>query len=265
MTNAATFGQQAETYAHARPGYPDALYDWIAANSPACESVWDAGTGSGQAARDLAARFSRVHATDNSAAMIAQAEPHSRIGYHVADARASGLPEASVDAICAATAVHWFAEPDFWAEVERVGKPGALFCAWTYQLPRIVTDGGDDFLPRVLELIDPYWADGNRICQAGYSAANLHCPLPVIETPDFNASVRWQARQLAGFVRSWSAHLRARRDGLEAELAALEADFLRAHGEVLLRVQLPISAFGARLSASLRRAGTAAPGLGRGF
>ncbi len=247
MTNAATFGQQAETYASARPGYPDALYGWIAANAPSRDLVWDAGTGSGQAARSLAGHFARVHATDNSSAMVAQAAAHPRIAYHVADARQSGLADGCADAVCAATAVHWFAGPEFWAEAGRVAKPGALFCAWTYQLPKIETDGADDFLPRVLELIDPYWADGNRICQQGYSAENLGCPFPALATPDFSERAEWRAEQLAGFVRSWSAHLRARQDGLESELAALETDFLATHRDRPLQIALPISAFAARI------------------
>ncbi len=253
MTNAATFGQQAETYAAARPGYPDALYDWILAKAPGRDLVWDAGTGSGQAARSLVQRFARVHATDNSAAMLKQAQAHPSIAYHVADARASGLPDGCADAVCAATAVHWFAGEAFWAEVARVMRPDGLFCAWTYQLPRIETASGrsgsaDDFLPRVLELIDPYWAEGNRICQAGYSADNLHCPFTPVPTPDFSERTEWRAEQLAGFARSWSAHLRARQDGLETALDALEAAFLAVHGGGTVDVVLPISAYAARVS-----------------
>jgi len=247
MENATSFGKQAAVYQKGRPGYPDALYDWVVQNSPNTDAVWDVGTGSGQAALALAERYARVYATDISEAQIEAAKAHPTISFSIAPAEQSGLSDNSVDAITVATAVHWFAEASFWEEVHRVAKPGALFCAWTYQLPHSTIDIEREFLHPVLNLIDPYWAEGNRVCMRGYTAEALNCPLPIISTPAFDAGAEWLPEQLVDFVRSWSAHFRAREDGLAETLAELEATFLSNHAGQILPISLPLSVIAARL------------------
>jgi len=247
MTNARTFGQQARTYAKGRPGYPAGLYAWIAANSPGRELVWDVGTGSGQAARALTSYFDRVHATDVSAEQIAEAKPHPQITYDAAPAHQSGLNSGAADAVCVATAVHWFADDVFWAEVSRAARDRALFCAWTYQLPRSTAEVHAAFLDPVYKLIDPYWTDGNRICMEGYSAENLNCPFPVLETPAFDAGGIWTAQQLADFAESWSAYFRAKEDGKAAQLKNLAENFLAKFADKDVSFEMPISVLAARL------------------
>ena len=229
MENSTSFGQQAATYAKGRPGYPDALYEWIAGNSPAHNLVWDIGSGSGQAARSLTPYFKRVHATDLSAEQIAAAKPHPQISYHAAPAQKSGLPTGAADCMSVATAVHWFADKAFWAEVARTANTNALFCAWTYQLPRSTPKVHAEFLDPLYALIDPYWADGNRICMSGYTADNLNCPFPILNTPEFDAGGIWTAAQLVNFAETWSAHFKARNDGLDNKLKILSDNFLKNH------------------------------------
>lgn len=250
MSNATSFGKQSATYSKGRPGYPGSLYEWIAKNSPNTETVWDVGCGSGQATLSLADYFARVHATDISDAQIQAAPPHPKINYAVAEAHESSLPEDWTDTITVATAVHWFANQQFWEEMKRVSKPDGLFCAWTYQLPTTATDVMRDFLTPVYESIDPYWAQGNRICMAGYDADNLNCPLQVIETPKLNADYEWSAPQLADFAQSWSAHLRAREDGHAEHLKKLRDDFLERYAGQTMTVSLPLSIFAARIDPS---------------
>ena len=43
------FSGHATTYREARPSYPEALFDWLATQTPARDLVWDAGCGNGQA------------------------------------------------------------------------------------------------------------------------------------------------------------------------------------------------------------------------
>jgi len=247
MKNATSFGRQATTYAKGRPGYPRELYDWIAANSPDQKTVWDAGTGSGQAARDLAQYFEQVYATDISDAQIKAAAPHDKVTYKTAAAERPGLTENWADAITVATAVHWFAGPDFWHEVMRIGKAGALFCAWTYQLPSSSEAVEQDFLNPLYDLLDPYWAEGNRICMAGYSAENLNCLLPQIETPFFDAGAMWSAEQLIHFAQSWSAHFKAREDGKAAALEALQTKFMHDYADQAISMSMPLSVFAVRI------------------
>src|SRR5215470_13641041 len=91
------FSLVAKDYAVGRPGYPDELFDWLAAIAPARDLAWDAATGSGQAAWGLAHRFDRVIATDVSAEQLRHARQHPKVEYRVARSEASGLSERSVD------------------------------------------------------------------------------------------------------------------------------------------------------------------------
>ena len=248
MTNATSFGKQAATYAKGRPGYPAGLYQWIAKNSPAHDLVWDIGTGNGQAAHALTTHFKTVHATDISAEQIAAATPHPQISYKTAPAQNSGLVDGAVDCMTAATALHWFADKPFWIEIARVAAKDAFFCAWTYKLPRCGTDIHANFLDPLYALIDPYWADGNRLCMAGYTAEALNCPFPAIATPEFDAGGLWTARQLVNFVESWSAHYLACEDGLEDKLKTLSDKFLTDTGDKPIQFSLPISILAARIA-----------------
>ena len=247
MTNATTFGQQAGAYARGRPGYPVELYHWISSQTAEHDVVWDVGSGSGQAARELAKLYDGVHATDISEAQIAAAPLHPKITYKAAPAYESGLTDTCVDAVTTATAVHWFADDKFWREVVRVGKPNALFCAWTYQLPCSAPEVQTLFLDPVYALIDPYWAGGNRICMAGYSAENLNCPFSIMSAPEFDAGGMWTAHQLVDFAKSWSAHYRARGDGLGEALGSLARTFLSEYGNTEISVSMPLSVLAARI------------------
>ena len=64
MSNAELFSTVAREYANFRPGYPPALFAWLARISPSREAVWDCGCGSGQASVALAEHFREVYATD---------------------------------------------------------------------------------------------------------------------------------------------------------------------------------------------------------
>jgi len=171
------------------------------------------GTGSGQAARSLTAYFDYIHATDISNEQIKTASPHTQINYVTTPAHISTLPDKTVDAVTVATALHWFADETFWAEVHRVAKPNALFAAWTYQLPSSETVAQAEFLDPVLTLIDPYWAKGNRLCMAGYTTKSLNCPYKARPVPTLDAGGIWTGQKLVNFAESWSAHFRARQDG----------------------------------------------------
>ncbi|HET6435752.1 MAG TPA: class I SAM-dependent methyltransferase, partial [Xanthomonadaceae bacterium] len=107
------FSAVAADYASARPEYPDALFAWIAAVAPATSCVWEAGCGSGQASRGLAAHFDAVHATDPSAAQVAQARAPANVRFAVEPGERCSLTDASVDAVCVAQALHWFERPAF--------------------------------------------------------------------------------------------------------------------------------------------------------
>ena len=204
MSNAALFTTVAREYANFRPGYPPELFAWLAGAAPALDAVWDCGCGSGQASVALAAHFQVVHATDVAAEQIAAAKPHPRVRYSVASAERSGLPDASVDLVTVAQALHWFDVDAFYAEARRVGRPGALLAVWNYPRPRFV----DAQLDRVfLEFYDgvvgPYWPAGRRHIEANYTT--LAYPFREMDHPAFGLELDWPFEQVIGYVSSWSA------------------------------------------------------------
>ncbi len=248
LANAATFGERSAAYAAARPNYPDALFDWIAAQAPTRGCALDVATGNGQAARALGERFQRVLATDISAAQVAEAAPSAGIEYKVAPAHQSGLPDSSVDAVTVATALHWFDFEKFWPEVTRVSKTGAIFAAWTYH--RILADEEVEqaLLAPIAEIVDPYWSDGNRLSWRGYPRDEVDFPFHPISEPAFEIALDWPASRLVEYLRTWSAHARAREDGLEAALRETEEAAIARLGADPRRLVLPLAMIAGRVA-----------------
>lgn len=195
------FSALAKQYAAGRIGYPEELYRFLAGQCASRECVWDCATGTGQAAVDLVRHFTSVVATDLSAALLAQAPAHERITYHVATAEQSGLADASVDLVTVAQALHWFDLPKFWAEVDRVLRPGGVLAYWGYQWPSV-----DRAVNGVLEQIKvelaPYWPARSQVLIDGYRDATA--PRPEIACPPFEATARWDLEGYLAHVNSWS-------------------------------------------------------------
>ncbi|MEO0675806.1 MAG: methyltransferase domain-containing protein [Pseudomonadota bacterium] len=170
--------------------------------------------------------FDQVHASDLDTDQFAAAPHHPAITYHQGAAHASGLAPASVDAITVATALHWFDFDLFWPEVTRVAAPGALFAAWTYQLPTGDHDVQTHMLDPIMAVIDPYWSQRNRLSWQGYDRAWTGMPFATMAAPAFACDLTWTPRQLLAFIKSWSAYIRAVDDGHSNRLARLEATAL---------------------------------------
>lgn len=248
MTNATIFGSKAKAYREARPGYPGALFDWIAEQAPAHGAVWDCGTGSGQAAISLSERFDQVFATDISADQIAAASERENIQYSVAPAETSGLADGSVDAVTVATALHWFDFDRYWDEVRRVLRPGGLFFAWSYA--HFCFDGAveEAWMAKVRPMIDPFWGEGNRIIERGYDDVDVRCPFDRLETPLFKIDDLWPLERILTFGESWSATMRLRED--EDRAADLDKLIERARAKLgpgPYKVEAPIHVLAARV------------------
>lgn len=220
------FSAVADGYARYRPGYPDALFAWIAREAPSRRRVWDCATGTGQAAVGLGAHFDEVLATDASARLLAVARPHARVRYRVAAAERSGLREHAFDAVAVGQALHWFELPAFYAEVGRVLVPGGILVAWCYA--RLAVDERVDAAVEALYsgLLGDYWPPERRLVERGYR--DLPFPSPEIATPALRMEERWRLDDLLGYLRTWSAAQRFRdatgRDGVsEVETSIVEA------------------------------------------
>lgn len=201
------FKAVARQYSDSRPTYPKELFAWLASQCPAHERAWDCGTGSGQAALDLAAHFGRVLATDASSAQIGQAKRHDRVEYRVAPAEDSGLESATMDLVVVAQALHWFDVEAFHREALRVLKPEGVIAEWCYGIIEIE----DEAINRPIqhfygEVVGPYWPPERRHVETGYG--ELPFPFRKINSPAFSMRLTWSLDQLLGYLRSWSATAR---------------------------------------------------------
>ena len=226
------FSKQAATYAKARPTYPPSLFVELARLAPGRTLAWDAGTGNGQAAVALAQHFTRVVATEPSAAQLAQAVPHPHVNYHQAAETTTLLGDASVDLVTVAQAAHWFDRPKFYAEVKRVLRPGGVVALWTYGLSVIAPE-----IDAVVERfyrgpIGPYWPPERHHPETGYR--ELDFTFEELPFPPAAMELVWTLGEYMAYLRSWSAVARfAKANGfdpvvaLEAELAPLWNDRAR--------------------------------------
>lgn len=197
------FSTASDDYKRFRPLYPAALFDYLAAASPGTELAWDCGCGNGQASVELAARFRRVIASDASAAQVEQAAPAPNLEYRVSPAEILATPDASLDLLTVAQAIHWFDLPRFFAEADRALKPGGLLAVWGYQL--LYTDSAldeivEDFHSRV---VGPYWPPERALLDNGYTRISF--PYPRQLAPEFRMTVRWPFSHLLGYLNTWSA------------------------------------------------------------
>lgn len=202
------FAPQAASYASFRPTYPPELIRAVAALAPERTVAWDCATGSGQAALLLSDHFDHVIATDASAKQIAHARSAPNVEYRIAPAEHTGLPDASVDLVTVAQALHWFNVEAFYREVDRVLRPSGVLAVWMYFR---FTESPD--VDAVVEWfysdrVGRYWPPERRHVESGY--ATLGFPYPPESVGTFAIESWLDRNALVGYVASWSAVARCR-------------------------------------------------------
>ncbi|MDB5202211.1 MAG: SAM-dependent methyltransferase [Ferruginibacter sp.] len=233
------FSAQAAEYAKFRPVYPQALYDFILTYTKGRNQAWDVGAGNGQTATQLAAHFDHVTATDISQNQLAQAGAQHNISYLVEPAEQSSLPGASVDLVTISQALHWFNFDEFYKEVKRVAAPGAVIAAWTYNLLSINPEIDALIHSFHFETLDKYWDEERKFVDDGY--ANIPFPFTVIPAPDFTIHACWHFEELQGYLGTWSAVQKYRRETGDDPVAPLMQNIRRhwREGEKL-ELQFPV-------------------------
>jgi SAM-dependent methyltransferase len=118
------FSTRAKAYAAFRPSYPagaiDAALDGL--GDPKTLTIADVGAGTGISARLFAERGVTVIAIEPNARMRAAAEQHPRVSWHDGTAERTNLPGASVDAVVACQAFHWFVPSGAFGEFRRIAR-----------------------------------------------------------------------------------------------------------------------------------------------
>jgi SAM-dependent methyltransferase len=127
---AGSFEHGAAAYAASRPTYPEAAVDWAVPSG--ARDVLDLAAGTGKLTAPLVARGLAVVAVEPSDAMRAElARDLPAVRALRGTAEATGLPDASVDAVTVGQAWHWFDPAPASAEIARVLRPGGrLTVVW---------------------------------------------------------------------------------------------------------------------------------------
>jgi SAM-dependent methyltransferase len=131
------FDAWADEYDRFRPGYPDELFERIAARLtlPRQPAVVDLGAGTGRASLAMAALGWRVTAVEPGKPMLELLRNRASdegllVATLQANAESTSLDPSSVDLVTAAQAFHWFARDEALTEIARILRPGgglALF------------------------------------------------------------------------------------------------------------------------------------------
>jgi SAM-dependent methyltransferase len=202
----------APEYERGRPEYPAAVVGCLGLAPGA--RVLDLGAGTGKLTRLLDAAGLETVAVDPSRAMLAElAARVPRATTLVGTAEAIPLPGASVDAVTAGQAFHWFDAPAALAEIRRVLRAdGVLGLVWNRR------DESDPVQALLSELTDPAERDtprGRRLdVPALLDASGLFGPVEATELPHV------QETDDAGVLdrlRS-SSYVASRREARRAEL-----------------------------------------------
>jgi len=123
---AKVFGSEADRYQRMRPSYPPAAVDFVLAGRPPGRLL-DVGAGTGKLTRlllDRAEQLVAVEPDPQMRAVLAAELPTAEVLDGTAERLP--LPDASVDAIFAGQAFHWFARPATDRELARVLRPGGV-------------------------------------------------------------------------------------------------------------------------------------------
>ncbi|MDD2850379.1 MAG: class I SAM-dependent methyltransferase [Desulfuromonadaceae bacterium] len=223
------FSTQSGDYTRYRPGYPEGLFAWLAAQTEDHDIAWDCGCGNGQASVGLAPYYQQVIATDPSRQQIEKATPNSRIRYAVASAEHSGLADSCIDTILVAQALHWFDFARFYEEVRRVAKPGAVLMALSYGELQVSGPPAAILSRFYHHIISRYWPPERRYVDDGYTS--IPFPFARIDPPPFAMQAEWHLGQLLGYLGTWSAVAEYRRMNGRDPLALVEAELRAAWGD----------------------------------
>ncbi len=204
MKNFTEFNIQAVDYARYRPTYPKELFEFIISKCPATSVAYDAGTGNGQCAVDLAKYFEKVIASDLSHEQIAKAIQRENITYFVSEAHESNISSSSVDLITVATAIHWFDFDKFYLECNRILKKEGVLAAWSYGWHECENKEVTDIIQKVGKVtLNDYWSPQPKYIWNEYKTI----PFPFIEIkhPEFKQTIEWNMNELIGYLTTWSA------------------------------------------------------------
>ncbi|WP_329578672.1 class I SAM-dependent methyltransferase [Streptomyces sp. NBC_01361] len=172
LLHSSSFGAAAPAYAEHRPDYAQAAVRWALEPAPG-PRVLDLGAGTGKLTAALVVLGAEAIAVEPDPAMLAElgrALPTVRA--LPGSAEAVPLPDASVDAVVAGNAMHWFDMDVAGPEIARVLAPGGVLAGlWN------VFDNQVDWVAR-LERVSGSAAIGPRDTRSSWRAETAGAHLP---------------------------------------------------------------------------------------
>ncbi len=202
-SNISTFSKGSNEYLQYRPRYPSELYGHVVSQCTSRSSVWDCACGNGQVAADISKYFTNVEASDIAASQIDSAIRTYNVHYSVQNSESTTFPDKFFDAICVAQALHWFPTESFFGEVKRVLQPSGRFFCWGYSFFTVEESIDTIIQDNLLSLIDPFWAEGNRVLHREYD--QIHFPFSHKKKTHYTMIELWSLEQLCGYIATWSA------------------------------------------------------------
>ncbi len=161
MRSTTRFGPRAKAYAAFRPAYPaeaiDAALDGL--GDPHSLTIADVGAGTGISARLFAERGVCVIAIEPNSQMRAAAQEHPRVAWQDGTAEQTHLASASVDAVVACQAFHWFATTAACSEFRRIARRRAALLQYE-------RDERDPFTKAYGDVVRAYATDDTEALRA---------------------------------------------------------------------------------------------------
>lgn len=227
------FSDTSSLYGRCRPHYPEELFRYLATIAPDNDRAWDCACGTGQAAVGLNRYFREVVATDASESQIKKAARKPGVSYQVAKAESSPIRDGKIDLITVAQALHWFDLPAFFRETDRVLKHNGILAIWTYNLLKI-NGTVDAVIERLyFHTLSRFWPEERRMVENGYR--DIRFPFAAFASPFFAMREKWDFLRLLGYLETWSAVSKFKKEGNPDELAAMFEEIGRAWGDPAAR------------------------------
>lgn len=199
------FSDRAKAYALFRPTYPVELYEFILKHTSGRQKAWDVGAGNGQVACRLAANFESVLATDVSQTQLQEASQAPNITYVQASASHCPAADQTIDLITIGQALHWFPLAEFFDEVERVARPGAVLAAWGYSLCSVSEEVDRLLKDFYRNTVGPFWDAERKWVDEHYQTMPFPNRWRERPAPALSISFQWTLDQFAGYLSTWSA------------------------------------------------------------
>ena len=242
LRHGSSFGAAAAAYAEHRPGYAEAAVRWalepVGDPQPAGVRVADVGAGTGKLTATLVSLGAEVTAVEPDPQMLAELrQTMPAVGSVPGSAEQIPLPDASLDAVLAGQAMHWFDMDRALPEIARVLRPGGVLAGlWNVDDDRVGWVAGlAEISKRKSSITLTRWRDGagqSRLERLGSG------PFEAAEVAEFGHGQVRTADSLLATIGTHS-HLLVMDEAERAALLARVGDFLRsqpetAHGEFIL-------------------------------